>query len=392
MFHMKKILIPALLAVLPSLGVMAADQLTVTAVNKLQIARASQTIELTAAQLAPLGEKNLNKIHVKDAAGKELICQAVDVDFDEYHTPDIVIFQSDFAPGETRTFTVTDGNVQAFKPEDYKAYGRFVRERFDDFAWENDLIAHRIYGKALETWKGEPLTSSAVDIWSKLTPRLIINEWYMMGDKFYHTMTDNGGDDYSAGATRGNGGNGLWANDQLWVSKNFVNSRTLASGPIRVMFELDYDAFDVNGRQVAETMRISLDAGSQMDHYQVTFKPVSAGETLTAAVGLKKVRGDQADFNAARGALAIWEPMEKNQGMQGIAAIVDPKSFVKQAEDKSNNLLLLNAGPNNSVNYWAGFAWDKAGKITTADDWKKYVDEFAQGVQSPVEVSVSAGQ
>ena len=392
MFHMKKILIPALLAVLPSLGVMAADQLTVTAVNKLQIARASQTIELTAAQLAPLGEKNLNKIHVKDAAGKELICQAVDVDFDEYHTPDIVIFQSDFAPGETRTFTVTDGNVQAFKPEDYKAYGRFVRERFDDFAWENDLIAHRIYGKALETWKGEPLTSSAVDIWSKLTPRLIINEWYMMGDKFYHTMTDNGGDDYSAGATRGNGGNGLWANDQLWVSKNFVNSRTLASGPIRVMFELDYDAFDVNGRQVAETMRISLDAGSQMDHYQVTFKPVSAGETLTAAVGLKKVRGDQADFNAARGALAIWEPMEKNQGMQGIAAIVDPKSFVKQAEDKSNNLLLLNAGPNNSVNYWAGFAWDKAGKITTADDWKKYVDEFAQGVQSPVEVGVSAGQ
>jgi hypothetical protein len=399
---MKKILIPALLAVLPSLGVMAADQLTVTAVNKLQIARACQTIELTAAQLAPLGEKNLNKIHVKDAAGKELICQAVDVDFDEYHTPDIVIFQSDFAPGETRTFTVTDGNVQAFKPEDYKAYGRFVRERFDDFAWENDLIAHRIYGKALETWKGEPLTSSAVDIWSKLTPRLIINEWYMMGDKFYHTMTDNGGDDYSAGATRGNGGNGLWANDQLWVSKNFVNSRTLASGPIRVMFELDYDAFDVNGRQVAETMRISLDAGSQMDHYHVTFKPatnyfynglVSASPfPLTAAVGLKKVRGDQADFNVARGALAIWEPLEKNQGMQGIAAIVDPKSFVKQADDKSNNLLLLNAGSNNSVNYWAGFAWDKAGKITTADDWKKYVDEFAQGVQSPVEVSVSAGQ
>ena len=165
---MKKILIPALLAVLPSLGVMAAGQLTVTAVNKLQIARAGQTIELTAAQLAPLGEKNLNKIHVKDAAGKELICQAVDVDFDEFHTPDIVIFQSDFAPGETKTFTVTDGAVQVFKPEDYKAYGRFVRERFDDFAWENDLIAHRTYGKALETWKGEPLTSSAIDIWSKL--------------------------------------------------------------------------------------------------------------------------------------------------------------------------------------------------------------------------------
>jgi hypothetical protein len=386
---MKRFLLPALLAILPSLGVMAAGQLTVTAVNKLQIARAGQTIELTRQQLAPLGETNLNKIHVADATGKELLCQAVDVDFDEYHTPDIIIFQSDFASGETKTFTVTDGKKQQFKPEDYKAYGRFVRERFDDFAWENDLIAHRAFGKSLETWKGEPLTSSGIDIWSKLTPRLIINEWYMMGDSFYHSMTDNGGDDYSSGITRGDGGNGLWADDRLWVSKNFVMSRELANGPIRVMFELDYDAFDVNGRQVAETMRISLDAGSQMDHYQVTFKPVNYGGPLTAAVGLKKVKGEQADFNAAFGALAIWEPMEKNRGMQGVVAIVDPKKFAKQAEDKLNNLLLVNAGPDNSINYWAGNAWDKAGKITSSDDWKKYVDEFAQGVQSPIEVTVS---
>jgi hypothetical protein len=389
---MKKILIPALLAALPMLSP-AAGSLTVTAVNRLPIARASQTIELTAAQLASLGEKNLNKIHVADATGKELICQAVDVDFDEYHTPDIVIFQSDFAPGATNTFTVTDGKVQAFKPEDYKAYGRFVRERFDDYAWENDLIAHRAFGKGLETWKGEPLTSSGIDIWSKLTPRLIVNEWYMMGDTFYHTMTDNGGDDYSSGITRGDGGNGLWADDKLWVSKNFVMSRTLASGPIRVLFELDYDAFDVNGLQVAETVRISLDAGSQMDHYQVTFKPAeNRSVLLTAAVGLKKVKGEVADFNATFGTLAIWEPMEKNRGMQGVAAIVDPKSFLKQAEDKSNNLLLVNVGPENSINYWAGNAWDKAGKIITADAWKKYVDEFAQGVQSPIEVSLSTGQ
>ena len=267
-----------------------------------------------------------------------------------------------------------------------------MRERFDDYAWENDLIAHRTYGKALETWKGEPLTSSAIDIWSKLHPTLIINEWYMMGDAFYHHMNSNGGDDYSAGTARGDGGNGLWADDRLWVSKNFVMSRTLASGPLRVMFELDYDAFDVNGRQVAETMRVSLDAGSQMDHYQVTFKPISAGEPLTAAVGLKKVKDEQADFNAVLGTLAIWEPMEARRGMQGVGAIVDPKKFVKQAEDDKNNLLLVNAGPDNSIDYWAGFAWDKAGKITTADDWKKYVDEFAQGVQSPIEVSVSTGQ
>jgi hypothetical protein len=169
-----------------------------------------------------------------------------------------------------------------------------------------------------------------------------------------------------------------------------VNSRELADGPVRVMFELDYEPFDVNGIKVAETMRVTLDAGSLMDHYQVTFKPDSVGEPLTAAVGLKKVKGEQTDFDAARGTLAIWEPMEKNQGMQGVAAIVDPKKFVKQAGDKLNNLLLVRAEPDHSVDYWAGFAWDKAGKIITQDAWKKYVDEFAQGVQSPVEVTVAA--
>lgn len=382
--------IPAaiLAALLPALASNAATHLTVKAVNTLQLARASQTIELSAQQLAPLGENDLEKIHVQDAGGRELVVQAVDTDFDALHKPDQIIFQSDFAPGETKTFVVTAGKKQEFKPGDYKVYGRFVRERFDDYAWENDLIAHRTYGKALETWKGEPLTSSAIDIWSKLNPTLVINEWYMMGDAFYHHPNSNGADDYSAGASRGDGGNGVWADNKLWVAKNFVNSRTLASGPIRVLFELDYDSFEVNGAKVTETMRVSLDAGSQMDHYKVMFKPEN-GAVLTPAIGLKKVKGEEKRFNAADGSLVIWEPMEKNLGMQGVAIVVDPKSVVQQAEDKANDLLVVKAAPDNSISYWAGFAWDKAGKITTQDAWKKYVAEFAQGVQSPIEVSIT---
>jgi len=374
------------LALLPAFIASAAGPLTVTAVNKLQLPRTSQTIELSSGQLAPLGESDLEKIHVKDSAGKEVLCQAVDTDFDAYHKPDLVIFQTDFAPGETKSFTVTTGKKQGYKKEDFKAYGRFVRERFDDFTWENDLIAHRTYGKALETWQGEPLTSSAIDIWSKRTSRLVINDWYMVDN--YHSDQGEGCDDYSAGATRGDGGSGLWADNQLWVPKNFVKSRVLANGPIRVLFELDYDAFDGAGTKVSEVMRVSLDAGSQMDHYQVTFKPAD-GAALTPAIGLKKAKGEETAFNAAAGTLTIWEPMEKNLGMQGLAVIVNPKSLVQQAEDKSNNLLVVKPGADNSISYWAGFAWDRAGHITTAEAWKKYVAEFAQGVQSPVAVSVA---
>ena len=363
-----------------------AAELTVTAVNKLNLARASQTIELTAKQLEPLGAKELNTVHVKDSAGKELLAQAVDTDFDAYHKADIVIFQADFAPNETKTFSVSTGSKQVFKKEQFKAFGRFNRERFDDFVWENDRIAHRTYGKGLETWAGEPLTSSTIDIWSKRTPRMVVNDWYLSDD--YHADHGDGADFYSAGKSRGCGGNGLWAADQLWTSKNFVNSRVLANGPIRVMFELDYEAFDVNGVKVTETKRITLDGGSQLDLFQSFYKPEKPG-ALTTGIGLKKVSGEQVEANAAHGWLLKWEKMDKNAGSQGLAIVVDPKVFVKQTEDKLNQLILAKVPESNVASYWAGFCWDKAGHIADAAAWKKYVDEFAQGVQSPITVSVA---
>ena len=104
-----KILTTLLLAMLPRLCLAADGQLTVKATNKLQVARLHQTIELSASQLAPLGEKDLNKIHVKDGGGKEVLCQAVDTDFDAYHTPDIVIFQAGFGPGGNEDVHGIDG-------------------------------------------------------------------------------------------------------------------------------------------------------------------------------------------------------------------------------------------------------------------------------------------
>jgi hypothetical protein len=372
------------LALLPALG--EAAQVTVTAVNQLPLPRASQTLELSAQQLEPLGVKDLATVHVLDAAGKELLVQAVDTDSDAYHRPDMVLFQADFAPNETKTFTVTRGPKPAYDKEQFKAFGRFVRERFDDFAWENDRIAHRTYGQALETWAGEPLTSSTIDIWSKRTPRLVINDWYLTDH--YHRDSGEGADFYSAGKSRGCGGNGLWATNRLWTSRNFVNSRVLANGPIRVLFELDYEAFDVNGLKVAETKRIALDAGSQLDHFESRYKPGKPGP-LTSGIGIKKVGGDQTAFDAARGTLSVWQKMEKDAGMQGVAVLVDPKSVESSTEDPLNHLVLAKVGADGKIAYWAGFAWDKAGHIPTAAAWKKYVEEFADGLTSPIEVTVT---
>ena len=361
-------------------------QLTVTANNKLKIARQSETIELTADALAPLGEKDLMKIHVRDGAGKEVLAQAVDIDYDDYHKPDVLIFQSDFGPNETKTFTLTVGPKREYSKEDFRAYGRFVRERFDDFAWENDHIAHRTYGKALITWRGEPLTSSAIDIWSKRTTKLVVNDWYMVDN--YHADHGEGVDAYSAGPTRGCGGSGIWSNGQLYIPTNFIDSRVLTNGPIRVMFELVYEPFDVNGVKVSQVLRVSLDAGSQLNRFRATYQAPSGSESLALAVGLKKVKDEQKEFNPGSGWLTIWEPMDKNLGMQGLAVVVDPRAIEKSAEDKLNHLVILKPGITTPITYWAGFAWDRAGQITSAESWKAYVDQFAERLHSPIDISI----
>ena len=384
---MKATLLPLVLVVLTVFGqANSQTQLTVTAVNKLNVARPGETIELNLQQLASLAEKDLAKLHVHDSSGKEVLSQSVDTDYDDFRKPDQLIFQADFAANETKTFVVTAGAKRVYEKKDFRAYGRFVRERFDDFAWENDRVGHRTYGKALITWKGEPLTSSAIDIWSKRTEKMVINDWYMVDN--YHVDLGEGADVYSAGPTRGVGGSGIWANSQLFIPTNFVNSRVLTNGPIRVMFELMYEPFDVNGVMVSQVLRVSLDAGSQLNHFQPLYITPKGTEQLAVAIGLKKIKDAQKHLNAERGWFAVWEPMAQNLGMQGLGIVVNQNDFDSVSEDKLNHLVLLKPRHVFPVSYWAGFAWDRAGKVTSADAWQKYLDQFAERRRSPIEVTV----
>lgn len=367
-----------------------AAELAVKAVNPLPISRSRQTLELTAAQLAGLGAADLRTVHVRDARGQAILCQAVDTDGDAYRKPDVVIFQADFAASETKTFTLVTGPKQVYTKDQFQAYGRFVRERFDDFAWENDRIAHRMYGKALETWAGEPLTSSTVDIWSKRTTRLVINDWYLTDD--YHADHGEGADFYSAGPSRGCGGSGIWEAGRLWTSRNFVHSRVLANGPIRVLFELEYEPFEANGRKLREVKRISLDAGSQLDQFTSSYQweGEAPGRPLVVGLGIKKTAGAVKNFSAEAGLLRVWEKMAKNAGMQGLAIAAPPAQVSGEAEDELNYLLLARSRDDLKLTYWAGFCWDKAGLLTNSAAWESHLANFARGLSAPVEVSITS--
>jgi hypothetical protein len=384
--RIRRLICALLFAASPTLVLSATEKLVLKAVNPLPLARSNQTLELSAKDLAPLGDTTLQKIHVKDTSGKDLLCQAVDENGDGQ--ADTVIFQADLGPSESKTFSVYVGPKWAYARSDFRAYGRFVRERYDDFAWENDRIAHRTYGPALETWQAEPLISSTIDIWSKRTSRLVINDWLMLDD--YHADSGEGADFYSAGVSRGVGGNGLWADGRLWVSKNFARSKVLACGPIRVLFELTYDPFEVAGVPVSEVKRVSLDAGQNLDHFESSY---AYFRKLVPVCGIGIKKGDVVtkDVSLERGTLTTWEPVKGDRARKssvGAAIILDPKLWQEQTEDKLNLLVLGRVPETKSASYWAGFGWDQGGHIADYEAWKAYVDGFAQGLLAPIQLTV----
>lgn len=366
-------------------GTSLQGQVKVTVHNPINISRQSETISLKASQLKnSLAVDDLRRIHVRDPrTGKDLLTQAVDENGDgKYHE---LLFQVDLEPDETRTFDLTVGERTIPSAKDFKAYGRFVREREDDFAWENDHIAHRMYGEALETWPLEPLTSSAVDVWVKKTPRLVINDWYMVDD--YHRDHGEGGDFYNAGDSRGCGGNGIWANGRLYPSANFRSSRVIANGPIRVSFELTYPAWDVEGARVSEVKRITLDAGHNLDHFESHYTVTGNVAGLESAIGIRKGTEPNVAKSSEAGTLRTWETLGSH-GKLGCAVIVAPSTLVRFSEDEKNLLAIVKIGADQIVSYDAGFGWSDGGFPTKAD-WDRYVADYAQRVKSPVQITIS---
>ena len=165
---------------------------------------------------------------VRDSKGRALPSQITNYQHDHRGAQyDDLVFTYDFAAGEKRaTFTV-EAVATATPPDAPCVYARMVPERFDDIAWENDRIAHRMYGFALNSPAagGERLRGSGIDVWAKRVSYPIVDRWYAKGhDQFHKDEEGEGLDLYSIGGSRGAGGTGIWDGTKLWTSDNFVDA------------------------------------------------------------------------------------------------------------------------------------------------------------------------
>lgn len=85
-----------------------------------------------------------------------------------------LIFPTEVMAGSSATYTIQIGTPQEELFEQ-SVYGRKYPERMDDVAWENDRVAFRTYGPALQA-SGE--RAFGYDIWLKRVSGLVMEDRY----------------------------------------------------------------------------------------------------------------------------------------------------------------------------------------------------------------------
>ena len=264
-----------------------------------------------------------------------------------------------------------------------KAFARYVPERFEDFAWENDVVAFRMYGKALE---GRPDDAQGIDLWSKRTTDLVVDKWYAHGD--YHTDHGEGMDYYSVGMTLGAGDIAAFHEGEVVYSKHYREHEVLDNGPLRTTFRLGYEPWTVGDKTVSASKLYTLDAGSQLNRVEVTYTIDGDGK-LPVAIGIARRAGGGTLLNAQdSGILGYWEPEHGADGITGAGVILGDGQFDRYVDQPAQYLALLTATDGEPITYYNGGAWNKAGKITSAEAWFAYLQAVKERHASPLHVEI----
>jgi hypothetical protein len=260
-----------------------------------------------------------------------------------------------------------------------RAFCRFVPERSDDFAWENDKVAFRAYGPAL---RDKP-EDSGIDCWLKRVDYPIIDKWYgQMKTKSYHKDWGEGYDPYHVGSSRGCGGIALWMDEKLVTLDTFTEWKIIRCEPEEAVFVLTYESM-VGGDVYKEEKKISIKPGERLFHAVSTFwKNGVPASGLPIAIGVTTHDGKAAvSDNVAEGWVACWETIQ-GSGL-GTGMVMDPARIIAfrqvdtPVKDDGHALLIAQTDANGEVAYAAGYGWQKAGEIKTSEEWQAYLKQAA---------------
>ncbi|MDW8850842.1 DUF4861 family protein [Flavobacterium sp. MMLR14_040] len=364
----------------------------ITVINSLNIDREFETVELTKKSLRLPDSAKLEEFAVKEK-NSNLFLESQAVDNDSDGTMDVLLFQPKINASSQKDFEIVMAkNTQATKNS--ICYSRFVPERTDDYAWENNKVAFRTYGPVAQQMvenkiEGGTLTSG-IDAWLKRVDYPIINKWYEKatnGTGTYHKDTGEGLDNFHVGNSRGVGGIAVKVNNKYYFSKNFISWKTITTGPIRTSFILTYADWDAKGNKITESKLISLDYGSYLSRFEIS---ITGTKTIAAGLTLHDKKGT-IGTNIKEGWLSHWEPIDDSEIGTGIVApkntLTSFDNYLTDDKDLSNLYGNLKVKDNKAI-YFVGFGWKKGSPFQTKTEWETYLSSFAKKINNPLVVKV----
>ena len=366
-----------------------------------------QVIELDAGEVsARLGIQGGRQFVVYDPAGLELPYQLT---YDEK-----VLIDAGVSPNATLTLTLKKGTPQVFKTV---CYGRIYPERKDDYAWENDRGAYRVYGPALQK-TGEK--SYGTDVWSKNTPELVVEQRYwtedvvMMptveqlrrenrqkGDSLYRTISyhhdhGRGMDLYKVGATLGCGTPALMDGDNLVYPYCFKDYEVLDNGPLRTTVLLNYEKKAFNGDSIMEHRLISLDKGSNFNRCTVWYTGMTKPARLASGVVIHSENKD--GYVLGNDYVLYADPTDNPHvnNCQLFVATLYPQGDIQTTMlpfDQSRNgneghaLGIVDGYKGERFTYYFGSAWSKY-DVRTMEEWQQRIAWTLRSLRQPLKVDV----
>lgn len=332
-----------------------------------------------------------------------------------------LIFPISVKANQQANYSIKVGTPVAF---DVRACGKHYPERVDDIAWENDRIAFRAYGPALQA-TGEK--AYGYDVWVKSVEEPVVEERYAMelnpetlakidslkkvdpeaakalrAETSYHVDHGNGLDCYKVGPTLGGGTAALYVNNEIIYPYCYKTYDILDNGPLRFTVKLTYNPLTVNNNpNIVETRVISLDKGSQLNKAVITYSNTNEVIPVVTGIVLHEPNGGQNAANAEKGYIAYADPTDNvnnNNGTIYVGAVFPskvkeakvalfPEKEAKERGGDGHVLAVSDYAPNSEYVYYFGAGWSKYG-FESMQAWNNYLENYAEKVRNPLTVEV----
>lgn len=299
---------------------------------------------------------------------------------------DKVIFAVDIKAHGSTGIEIVAGEPSAV---DTVVCGAFYPERKDDLAWENDRMAYRAYGPALQA-AGEH--AYGYDIWTKSIAEPVVARRYHEAftmDKNFHEDHGDGMDVYTVGPTLGGGTAALIDSvGHIVYPWCFSTYEILDNGPLRFSVKLSYPT--------GETRLISLDKGEFLNHTRVSFAETPY-KRIGAGIVIHSQNPNGYEASPEQGYIAYADLTDDSNAGNGViyigvvpvaAASMCVDLYDSPRGDAIGHILAKQAYTAGEwYEYYWGSGWSK-GFMPDWQAWKEYLSNFNTRLQHPITITI----